>query len=915
MKNFINKPNPRRLYTSFLTLLRKYALSCIIILLVGGTIVFNAKAGNFKICAFIFFAALQIILLYDLWILYKKARHFFTKKDIFPLTALTAVYCLACTAIYWEDLIFDYSIVKFEFLLAVIWSLYAFFSYKKIPGLGALLGLGTYFAWLFSFFAPFSFAGLGAFISVFVGGALLICFTLSWLNTAFKYIFKFFICALWGVTTLALNLASLYVYKMGNKGLNSDEMSAVFQTNLRESIEFIFSFFSSGELLGAIAVAGLCSWLLYKGLNASGKKHIKFTAFGGIILVGVGVCLSVFNNPVAQLTSNIQRASQNYRRTAQEYKYYQDLRKHNHPLASKKQTGELYVLVIGESSNPHHWSAYGYFRDTTPFAKDFFQHPNVLFFNRAYTSFVHTVPALTLALTQANQYNKENAFKEPSIIEVAKAAGFKTFWLSNQDKISLVDNPLTILAQAADKTVFTNQSRFRGDETLLPLLQETLKEINPKENNLIVLHLIGSHAKYQVRYPRSFKKDFPSGEEFLGTFAGNKKFVQNILNPYDNTIAYTDYILSQIYKQIESVPVPVKAFIFFSDHGEDVYAQKFHNSKAFTFDMARIPLFMWFSAQYQQQYPHIKQTLSAHTNHIFTLDTLYDTLLGILGIDTPHMSAQYDFSSPLYAITAENALTMYTDETLQSNLYAPSPSRKISQDPNLQAIDNLEQITKSYPFHLVANYTDPRIKTYQAIRTGFTGLEVNVTAPSLMIGHGPQHVYHISLEEFLASLPNQEEFFFWLDIKMLKEKDTQAVLERLEKIDKKFHIKNRCVLETPLRAESLVQWAQKGWKTALYLFYEDPNQQTILSTPQLAKEYAAKAALDVKKQQAFAVSFPAEIYPFVKEYLEPQLAPDTRYLTWALPTVHNISQENVLEKLALRPETKDKRLYALLLDS
>lgn len=872
---------------------------------------------NYKFHKIVYFTLLQLLLVCICWAIFNYTRKHLHKADILSFIILMAVSLLAAARITplqeWGQLS-NYALLKWQILTVGLWGGYILCVLRQIPGAASLLVLGTYLAWLFSFFTRISLAGVGALVCTVVFSGLLIRLLTFWLKALLQKILQILLSTLGFIAMFAVNASALYFYKVGDKGVNTDEMSAVFQTNMREGMEFIFSFFSSLELILLTIISILCAWMIWKSIQPATKKHIPFYCAALAALLVAGIWFSHYNNPAAQLARNLHQAVQNYHRIAQEYKYYQAQRKNNQPQATKQQKGELYVVVIGEASNPWHWSAYGYFRNTTPFAQGLTLRPDTIFFHRAYASFVHTVPSLTLALTQANQYNKENAFQAPSIIEVAKAAGFKTFWLSNQDKISLVDNPLTILAQAADKTVFTNQARFKGDESLLPLLDKTLKEINPQGNNLIVLHLVGSHAKYQVRYPKSFEKEFSSGEEFLGNHARNKQFVQEILNPYDNTIAYTDHILSQIYNKIQSVPAPVKTLLFFSDHGEDVYGEKFHNASLFTFDMARIPMFIWFSSEYQQRYPHIKKLLSSRTQHIFTLDTLYDTLLGIMGISTSLTQAKYDFSSPQYAINEKNALTMYTDATLQENLYARSSVRQIQEDPYLQGIKNLKQLQTKYPFHILANYTDPLIKTQQAIQRGFKGLELNVTAPGLMLGHGPEYVYNTSLQNFLSALPNQEEYFFWFDIKNLQEKDTTAVLEKLEKLDQQFHLKNRCLLETPLRSSSLAEWSQNGWKTALYLMYEDPNRQAILKSSQKSREYAQKAALDLKAQQAFAISFPADLYPFVKTYLEPLLPPDTRYLTWALPNINNICQSHLITDFSARPETKDKRLYALLLD-
>ena len=74
--------------------------------------------------------------------------------------------------------------------------------------------------------------------------------------------------------------------------------------------------------------------------------------------------------------------------------------------------------------------------ETTPWLKDMRSDRNFILFDKAYTSYVATVSALTYALTAKNQYNDISYDDSPSIVEVVRASGYETYWLSNQSKIS-----------------------------------------------------------------------------------------------------------------------------------------------------------------------------------------------------------------------------------------------------------------------------------------------------------------------------------------------------------------------------------------------------------------------------------------------------------------------------------------------
>ena len=84
------------------------------------------------------------------------------------------------------------------------------------------------------------------------------------------------------------------------------------------------------------------------------------------------------------------------------------------------------------------------------------RNPNWISFNHAYSNHTHTVPTLSLALTAASQYNGKVYLRSPSILDVTKAAGFRTYWLSNQLGLGPDDNPISAIAGTADVYIKVN---------------------------------------------------------------------------------------------------------------------------------------------------------------------------------------------------------------------------------------------------------------------------------------------------------------------------------------------------------------------------------------------------------------------------------------------------------------------------
>ncbi|MBQ6975367.1 MAG: phosphoethanolamine transferase [Selenomonadaceae bacterium] len=267
-----------------------------------------------------------------------------------------------------------------------------------------------------------------------------------------------------------------------------------------------------------------------------------------------------------------------------------------------------------------------------------------IIFQNAYASWSQTVPVLQRALTEQSQYNDKEFYKSVSIVDVAKKAGYKTFWFSNQGRYGEFDSAVTLVAKTADVAEWTDDAydfSHKYDESLLNFLTT----LNPDENNFVVLHLMGSHIYYNSRYPRNFKK--------WTTADGTGMMLA--APAYANTILYTDFILSKIF-DYAAQNLNLQALIYFSDHGEDL--QISHNPDVFSFDMVRVPMFVYLSPDYEKNFPAQVETLNLHREKYFTNDMIFDTVCGILNAPSNHYDAGQDFSSTKYKFNRDNLTTM-----------------------------------------------------------------------------------------------------------------------------------------------------------------------------------------------------------------------------------------------------------------
>jgi heptose-I-phosphate ethanolaminephosphotransferase len=313
------------------------------------------------------------------------------------------------------------------------------------------------------------------------------------------------------------------------------------------------------------------------------------------------------------------------------------------------------IVVIGESANRLHMPVFSdYDRETTPWLSAQKDNPDFFLFPNAYSTWAQTVPTLEMALTEKNQYNEKSFSEAYSFIDIAKKIGFKTWWYSNQGYMGNDDTQISLVAATTDNSrwVLQDYSALQHDEVLL----DYLKRVNSDGKNFVVLHLKGSHSIFRNRYPEQFAK-------------WEKSEKQKIVDEYDNSICYTDFVLSKIYEYAKK-NLNLQAMLYFSDHGVEVKEKRMPGFIGF--ENLRIPFFAYLSEDYRKKFPETAKALESHKNAYFTNDLVYDLVCGILQIKSTHYDARFDISSPLYNFTKNNLQTNLGKTSLEDDNYKRS---------------------------------------------------------------------------------------------------------------------------------------------------------------------------------------------------------------------------------------------------
>lgn len=470
--------------------------------------------------------------------------------------------------------------------------------------------------------------------------------------------------AAWNLLALAVIFAPLGLigyYFLSGHLLTSSIVLTLFQTNLHEAVSYLKN--DNPVLWGVsfavvFSIAGIYIYQLNRTADKAINKKMA-PGFAVVLLAAIILCgtKGVAKARYASVTSLIKQTSQ----SLEQYKEYTNAKRRREEnlkelihLSVDSQKSGTFVLVIGESESRDHMHAYGYQRETTPWLDQAVSQPENILFTHAYSNHTHTVPTLTYALIEKNQYNAVPLEKAYSIIEVAKAAGYRTYWISNQVKYGAYDTPIAAIASSADQEIwingnsgYTTWTNYNDGE-----LANKLRQIkfDSQKNNLVIIHLMGSHTDYQERYPKKQEK-----------FSVKDKKTRRI-NSYDNTVFYTDAVLHQIY-DIMRARDEFQGMVYCSDHGEDM--QHSHEVTKFTWSMARIPFVVFLSQNYCQRNPATFQNLVKHKEDYWTNDLLYDVLIDLMGIQNlPGREETKDIASDQYFLPLEQGKTCHGTKSL-----------------------------------------------------------------------------------------------------------------------------------------------------------------------------------------------------------------------------------------------------------
>lgn len=426
------------------------------------------------------------------------------------------------------------------------------------------------------------------------------------------------IAAAIGSVLWLFSLASLGYFFVYWQEFSQSVIFILFESNGKEASEYLAQYFA-WWMAPALLAYTLGAYLLWRRLRPLAMARSR--ALG----VGMLIVASLFGYPAVRLANAGQLSLDNvvesyekrmepatpwqivfgytqYRKRLADMQALLDRNSGLPPLQDMQDANAglpaTLVLVIGESTNRQHMSLYGYPRTTTPRLQAL---PGLEVFDQVIGARPYTIETLQQTLTFADPHAPDRYLTEPSLMNMMKQAGYKTFWITNQQTLTKRNTMLTHFSQQTDEQVYLNHSRAQNtreyDSNVLDPFQRILAD--PARRKFIVVHLLGTHMKYDYRYPPEYETF--KGRQGLADWVDEEQM--QVINSYDNAVLFNDYVVSSLIERFRDSGAN-GFLVYTSDHGEDVFDSPGHkvlgrNESSPTVPMYAVPFMVWRSESWR----------------------------------------------------------------------------------------------------------------------------------------------------------------------------------------------------------------------------------------------------------------------------------------------------------------------------
>ena len=469
----------------------------------------------------------------------------------------------------------------------------------------------------------------------------------------------------WLFLLIGAGVAQHFMLNFGTV-VDSTMMANVVETNASEAADLL----TWGLLGNILLVAGLPAlWLVPLPVTrfAPARSLLRVAVlFGGSLLVAVAAAAAMYSvlaplvrnnmgmrylpNPIVPVWSTVKVATRPlWSRTGPMVVISAGTALGpSHSAASAKPP--LLVLVVGETARSDHFALNGYARDTTP---ELAAH-GVLSFRNVWscgTNTLASVPCMFSPLGKA-KFEARSAEYE-NLLDLVQRAGMAVLWVDNQagckglcDRVPNASTNDLVGTPAGARLCADGECL---DEALLEGLDARIAALPAERRSkglLLVMHHMGSHGPaYGRRSTEAYKRFKPE----CRTTTLDDCVPAELVNVYDNSLAYTDHVVARTIDWARSQPGYAPAVLYISDHGESLgeYGVFLHGLPyALAPDSQKhVPMVAWLGDGMAAQARVDAACLRGRLDEKLSHDNLFHSVLGLLDIATPTYDRSLDIWS------------------------------------------------------------------------------------------------------------------------------------------------------------------------------------------------------------------------------------------------------------------------------
>ncbi|MFK0345441.1 phosphoethanolamine transferase CptA [Pseudomonas asiatica] len=503
-----------------------------------------------------------------------------------------------------------------------------------------------------------------------------------------------------GLVLWAASLVGLSYFGIYRQEFSQSVIFVMFESNTAEAGEYFSQYFSAwlGLALLLYTLVAVLLWKRVRPVSLPLRSRLPVVA----LLLLANLVYPFYKQMVTQERSFADAAEKvqqrmepavpwqllvGYRQYRQQLDNMQELLAKNAalpPLQNLRDSSgaapRTLVLVLGESTTREHMHLYGYNRDTTPSldalaASD----KSLTVFRNVVSPRPYTIEVMQQILTFGDEQNPDRFLTDPSLINLMKQAGYKTFWITNQQTMTKRNTMLTTFSQQTDAPVYLNNQRNQNasqyDDVVLTPFEKALQD--PAPNKFIIVHLLGTHMDYRYRYPNDYAH-FNDRQGVPGKLTDDQVETYNF---YDNAVRYNDYVVSSLIKRY-SASTSNGFLLYLSDHGEDVYSSGNHdrlgrNEGAPTRPMYTIPFLLWTSPSWQAEHP---RDLQAMADRPYSSSHLIHTLSDLAGLSYDRYEPAKSLVSPQFVVAPRWIGDPYRKDGLREFDHLPQDKAERGQE-------------------------------------------------------------------------------------------------------------------------------------------------------------------------------------------------------------------------------------------